>query len=385
MEALSRALQLQIVSVFPYIKDRTIFIDKTNLSATFNNVSSSKHIKQKVYIMWTGSISVESVDFVINHFVPLISNEEMELIGKRKQPVIIQLNESGNVSSIEKGCEISSDIKDDMDASKSSDEQRSSSDSCSSMSKSTSIEKSDSSQGSSDEKKGISEDSDDSTKTTKTPGEENQEDIAEVDKSHASTASGSTIMTLQSDVWLSMAKLITFPKTRKILDKVPIGKKGCKAFLIKNERNYGIFKAKFRQKEKSRKKMTYCDDKAAYKRPSQNYILHALKPDELVSLRNVKLEENGICTLKGIPIAVQPDENELFYSKRTYHHTKDDSSNFAKRTTEFMITPPSYKDLEGLAVVEYMGEDPKGALHGNALKVHIFLIYLFEVYRHRQA
>jgi hypothetical protein len=362
MLVLSKVTDTQITSVFPFIEGHTNLENKVDLSTTFNS-EVSKHSKRKVVIMWTGCVDL-CKDFRINHFVPLISKQEMELKGIPKKPCIVDL--VTNVEKeVEKKLKPEVDYQDAMDVTSSSDQT------------SSSVEESSSACEESQSKLKVSEEEN---------LDGNDDDVHDDDvheKSHASTASGSTIRTLTSYMWLPMEKVVRIAQKRESIKMLPLGPKGSRAFLVKNVRNHEIFKAKLRQNPKGPKskggpKMSYCDDRHAYKSPSQNYYLHELREDQMVLLRSVKLGEDGICTLNGDALEVQPGKENIFVSKFSYHQSKSADSDFAKRTIEFMIVPPSHKDIEGLAVVEYKGKDPKGALHGNATKVqYVYFLSLF--------
>jgi hypothetical protein len=376
MEGCGRATDLQITSMFPFIENSTDFYDYIDLSTTLNK--HCKHMKKRVLIMWT-SVSDIGPNFKINHFVPLIPQREM--LAKQKE-VINLIDTSRKVQKI-KSVSFSQDDDSNGATSVKSSESKSSS---SSISKSHEGPFDSSPQPKSPGKIAYSPQSKSSLGIPSSPLAKSsplpknmsaaKEDEAEIDKTNKSmleSSNGSTAMYLKSHIYLPTNKSVSIAKRRKPIARLPLGPKGGKVFVVKNDRNFGIFKAKYRipkvkGKRKLGPKMTYVDDCGQYKKPSQKEFVHEVDPEtgELVLLRRVQLD-NDVCTLDDVALEVQPNINNLLLTKCTYQKSK--ISEFEKKTTEFMVVPEKLKDIIGLSVVEYKGQDPPHEPHGNATKV----------------
>jgi hypothetical protein len=381
IEVLARVTQTKISAVFPFIEGYTGFLHKIELTASFN--AHAKHTKKNAIIMWT---SMEDVgkDFRVNHFVPIVTRDEFNSKGGQKRAI--------NVTSSSENDKPSAICKDIISLTKQNDEQAKVKVEPASVRKSPSGGQS--SNSSSEPKNALNFEGgtrgyqspklgDKAQHHNKSSEEEVEVEGDEIEIHHMSASSGSTIGHLKSEMWLPIEKAISLGTKRIPLDKLPLGKKGNRAFLMKNTRNYNIFKAKLnampkgvakrppkpeiKLKRKRGPQMAYPDDRCAYKAPSQVYYMHQLVDEKMICLENVQVTDDGLFTLSGNGLRLNPGDEQTFITKFTYHKAKNPQSDFSKKTTEFMVTPESHKKIEGLTVVEYKGEDPKG--DGNGTKV----------------
>jgi hypothetical protein len=385
IEVLARVTQIKISAVFPYIEGYTGFHHKIELTASFN--AHAKHTKKNAILMWT---SMEDVGkyFRVNHFVPIVSRDEFNSKGVQKTAI--------NVTSSSENDKPSAIFRDIISLTKQNDEEAKVKVEPASVRKSPSpLPSEDESNSSSEPKNALNFEGsrgyqspklgDKVQHHNKSSEEEVEVEGEVIEIHHMSASSGSTIGHLKSEMWLPIEKAISLGTKRRPLDKLPLGKKGNRAFVMKNTRNYNIFKAKLnaipkgvakrppkpaiKLKRKRGPQMAYPDDRCAYKAPSQNYYLHQLVDEKMICLETVQVTDDGLFTLSGDGLTLNPGDEQTFLTKFTYHKAKNAKSDFSKKTTEFMVTPESHKNLEGLTVVEYKGEDPKGAPHGNATKV----------------
>ena len=151
------------------------------------------------------------------------------------------------------------------------------------------------------------------------------------------------------------------------LDCIPHGTKENVYMIIRNDRNF-----ERRQKGKHSEFVDDCGvwDSACGTAPKFTYV--ADKNLGLCGLTKVYVRDGNYCTqhmvkrkTTYIPVDPQPDEDDILEVRRVYSALKKDKG-YRRRVTYVTKMPPHVNDtLPALALVEYMGDFPGGAPHGN--------------------